>query len=125
MRDLLSGLAQSAAHLTEDRVVPGRPRARACQSDISAVMTDKIDELICPHCGKPMHDTQHIDQAEIERLRAQIAGFETDWQARHRGVIEDNERLRAALLVYAEDYEGNELAREVLGLPPFERHKEC
>ena len=34
--------------------------------------------------------------AENERLRAQVAAFEDDWQKRHLGVIEDNDRLRAA-----------------------------
>src|SRR5262252_11111512 len=33
---------------------------------------------------------------ENERLRAQVAAFEDDWQKRHLGVIEDNDRLRAA-----------------------------
>jgi len=37
------------------------------------------------------------DDAENERLRAQVAAFEEDWQKRHLGVIEDNERLRAVL----------------------------
>jgi len=36
-------------------------------------------------------------RAEVVRLRAQVAAFEVDWQKRHLGVIEDNERLRAAL----------------------------
>ena len=41
--------------------------------------------------------TLTIQARENERLRAQVAAFEVDWQKRHLGVIEDNERLRAAL----------------------------
>ena len=60
---------------------------------ISAVMTDK------PHYAEGERAINALAR-EVEALRAEI------------------ERLRAALQVYADEYEGNELARETLGLPP-------
>jgi hypothetical protein len=56
------------------------------------------ETVLCEACN-----SYHIDHSP--ELRAEV------------------ERLQAALLVYAEDYEGCELARKVLGLPPLDRTK--
>jgi len=91
-------------------VVPEEPFTTSACHDFSHFVTVQC------RCGEQMHmhqtawervpETQGIAskwaeiyelRAENERLRAQVAAFEVDWQKRHLGVIEDNERLRAAL----------------------------